>query len=155
MDADAEIRKAKWLLIAAAAFCVSGCYSFSELDYLVRGGTAVGRITEVRDTTRGRRDRPVRLVGFTYAEADGTRRSQDAILPPDWRPPESGTLPVRYVPGSEYSGEIVGTASRWPLAAFAGSLVAVCWFLWRLAREANEPPRRRPPGGSVRPARRR
>ena len=155
MDADAELRKFKWLMLAAVLFCVSGCYSLAELNYLVRGETTEGRITEVLDTTRGRRRTPVRLVKFAYAEADGTRRSQDEVFAPDWRPPSDGALPVRYVPGSEYSGEIVGTARRWPLYVFGGSLALIAYFLWRLSKEANGPVRRRPIGGrSVRPGRR-
>ena len=144
MDSDAEIRKAKWALLAAAAFCVSGCFSLSELNYLVRGQETTGRITELKDTTRGRRDRPVRYVKFEYTEADGTRRTQDETFAPDWTPPGDGvTVPVRYISGSEYSGQIVGTASRWPLAIFGGSLALLAWFLWRLARQANEPARGR------------
>ena len=153
MDADAELRKAKWLLIAGAAFCVSGCFSLSELNYLVRGETAAGTITEVLDTDRGRpgRRRAVRLVKFRYEEADGTRRKQDAEFPPGWPPPGGEPeVPVRYVPGSEYSGRIAGTGRVWPLWVFGGSLLALGWFGWRLSREANAPPPRRPLGRTLR-----
>ena len=152
MDADVEIRKAQWLIYALVAFGVSGCYSLSELNYLVRGEVTDARITDVSDTTRGRRGgHPVRLVTYEYEEEDGTRRKQDDVMPPDWRPPGDGsTVPVRYVPGSEYSGQIVGSARRWPLYVFAASLLACVWFVWRLARQANAPPPRRVPGRTLR-----
>jgi hypothetical protein len=152
MDADSELVKAKWLLVALVAFAVSGCYSLSELNYLVRGETTDAQITEVLDTTRGRRSgAPVRLVKYTYKEPDGTLRRQDDVMPPDWLPPGGGsTVPVRYVPGSEYSGQIVGSASRWPLLLFGVCCAAALILVWSVARQANAPPPRRTVGRSVR-----
>ena len=68
---------------------------------------AEAQITDVIDTTRGRSDRKslVQLVKYAFSEEDGARRNRDDVMPPDWRPPGDGsTVPVRYVPGSEYSG---------------------------------------------------
>ena len=147
MDDASELRKAKWLIVAGLAFCVSGCLSFSELNYLARGRTVEAEIREVLDTERGRRNRevPVRLEKYTYREPDGTIRDADDVMAADWAPPgDPGTVPVEFIPGSEYSSRVAGTGAIWPAYVFGGSLVAFGWFGWRLAKEANEPPRRTP-----------
>ena len=151
MDPDAELQKFKWLLLGAVAFCVSGCLSFAELNYWARGATTDAVVDEVVNTERGRRNRPIRLVKYHYGESDGTVRRFSDELPPDWVPPgDPGTVPVRFIPGSEYSSEVVGFAPTWPPFVFGGSVLLLAFGVWKLARQANAPPPRRTYGGSVR-----
>jgi hypothetical protein len=149
MDSDNELARAKWLLISAGIFLVSGCVSWTELVYLVAGRDAQADVVKAYEVTRGGRfglgGRQRLAVDFSFAEPDGTRRTGTDTVPIDWPVPAGGKVPVRYTAGADGNSRLAGHVNWVGLALFGLSVAAMGVFGFRLWREASEATRDRKP----------
>ncbi len=140
IDADAERRNALALLGAIVAFCISAYQSANELRYAISGVTAeaiVGRVSEVREPSRGRPKR------FLRAEVrfDEQGAPRDAVIrAPLGTPLTAGErADVQFIPGRADWVRLAGQRAYGWMALFAVSVTWIVWSLLRLAREANQP----------------
>ncbi len=140
MDSDNEIARAKWLLISAVIFLVSGCVSWGELVYLVAGHDAQADVVKAYEVTRGRLSRKQQrlTVDFSFTEPNGTRRTGTDTVPTDWPLPVGGKVPVRYTAGADGSSRLAGHVNWVGLTFFGLSVAAIGVFGFRLWREASE-----------------
>jgi hypothetical protein len=149
MDRDGELARAKWLLIAAAVFLVSGCISWGELVYLAVGKDADADVVKAYPVTRGGRfgvgGRPRLAVDYTFTEPDGTRHTGTDTVDPNWPANTGGKVPVRYTAGADGSSRLAGHVNWVGLALFGLSVAALGVFGYRLGREAADEPRGRKP----------
>ncbi|MFN7021852.1 MAG: hypothetical protein ACK4WH_11065 [Phycisphaerales bacterium] len=126
MDADAELKRLKWVVIAFLVFVLSAVFSWREARYLVFGKTAkadVLSIEQVRVTSRRLRERYALNVKYEFDDpASGVRRETQRVSI-NWRPPADKVINVQYIPASADSSRIVGIGSNWVYPAiFAASL---------------------------------
>ena len=142
MDTDNEIARAKWLLISAAIFLVSGCVSWGEVVYLISGHDAQADVVEAYEVKRGGkfgRGGQTRLsVDYTFNEPDGTRRTGTDMVSPDWPMPSGGKVPIRYTAGAEGNSRLAGQINWIGLMFFGMSIAAMGMFGYRLWLEASE-----------------
>ncbi len=143
MDQDSELRKAKWILAAGFVFLVSCFYAYGELAYLIWGRSAEARLTEppkivVMKSRRGGETEQLR-VEYRFADGDSDLRTEVDMVPTDWPVPREGTVAIQYIPGDKYSSRLVGHRQTVWLVIFFLSLAATAFFVYRLAKEANEP----------------
>ena len=97
---DEELMRAKWVLIAAFVFLISGCMTYTELEYLVFGHTTDARVVDAKlvDTSERRFRTTEKLrIDYQFTEPDGTARKGQQDLSPDRieesaKPYQSGTL---------------------------------------------------------------
>lgn len=136
-----EMQKVKWILAAGFVFLVSAFFSFNELRYLIWGKTVETRVQEKRivenTSRRGGKVEQLR-VAYQFEDA-GNRRSEYDMLPTDWPVPDEGNIAVQYIPGDPGSSRLAGHWSRMWVVIFLLSIAALAFFIYRLAREANEP----------------
>lgn len=103
MDNDSEIRRAKWLAIAGFIFLASGCYSYQELIYLVRGRTTQATILRVYEVTKhgrfGQETGTHQVVEYQFVDSDGKSRRDSDEISSNWDIPPIGTIAVIYTPG--------------------------------------------------------
>jgi hypothetical protein len=141
MDAAQEVGRAKWLILAALVFLVSGCVSWGEFAYLLTGKTADAKITKVAEVTKRGRfgiSTGTQLeVSYEFTEADGTRRTASDTADVNWPVPPSGKTPVQYTPGADGNSRLAGKVNWIALSIFGVALVAVGWFTFRLIRRAS------------------
>ncbi|MBX7105945.1 MAG: hypothetical protein K1X57_17820 [Gemmataceae bacterium] len=149
MGSDTEIARAKWLLISAAIFLLSGCISWGELMYLVAGRDAQADVVKAYEVTRGGRfglgGHQRLTVEFAFIEPDGTRRIGTDTVPPDWPLATGAKVPVRYTAGAEGRSRLADHANWIGLAVFGVSLASISIFGVRLWREALAETRDRSP----------
>lgn len=148
MDADSELAKAKFLMIAGLAFLVSCYFVYEEVAYAASGQNATANITEVYLVTKKGRFGQERgkslLTEFAFNEPDGTRRTGSASYSEDWVPPADLKLPVRYTPGKDGRVRIAGRVNWIGIGFFTVSLCGVLFLGYRLKREADEAYKPRP-----------
>jgi hypothetical protein len=142
VDQENELARAKWLLIAVLLFLVSGCISYGELDYALRGHDAEARVTKAYES-RSTRGRTSLTVEYEFTEPDGTRRKGMNSVPTDWPVPPDGTVVVRYTAGADGNSRLAGRVNWIGLTLFAISVGAVIVFIVRLLREAADEPKPR------------
>ena len=142
MDSDNELARAKWLLISAFIFLVSGCISWGELNYLVAGRDTQADITKAFEVARRGRfgiGRSERLtLEYTFQEPDKTHRTGTDTVSLDWPIPASGKIPVRYTAGADGRSRLAGHVNLVGLTLFGLSVGAMGLFGYRLWREASE-----------------
>lgn len=120
MDVEAERFRAFLWFAAVVAVCVSGYYTVRDARYFFAGKTAVGRVTNVRETIDMSSRRP--------------RRMPIAI---DER------VTLEYLPDIGNSARLTGRQNWLAIIVFVGSLLAIAGGLAWLIREANRPIARR------------
>ena len=62
----------------------------------------------------------------------------------DWQPPEGGSVPIQYIPGSPDSSRLAGHRNLTRVIAFFVSLGVMSLFLFKLYLEAKQPTKRKP-----------
>jgi hypothetical protein len=149
MDSDNELARAKWLLISAAIFLISGCISWGELVYLVAGRDTQADLDKAYEVTRGGRfglgGRQRLTVDFSFTEPDGTRRTGTDTVRTDWPLPAGGKVPVRYTAGANGSSRLAGHVNWVGLTFFGLSVAAIGMLGVQLWREASDATRERRP----------
>jgi hypothetical protein len=142
MDADAETRRAKYLVFAGIAFLISSIFVYSELMYLIRGTETTATIKEVsRVEKRGRfgTSRGHKLViDYEFKDGEGRQREGSDQVDADWAVPADRRVQIRYRPGEDGSSRLAGHVSWGAIIIFTVCLVAVGIFGFRLWREATE-----------------
>lgn len=134
MDSDSELARFKWLLFGAVLFLVSGCLSWGELVYLVSGRDGEATVTKVYEARR--RFRTTTYADYTFQDAEGNQRQDSAAMSDP--PAVGGKLAVRYTNGKDGSSRPAGRPNWIGISLFAGSLVWIGVFGFRLFREARE-----------------
>jgi hypothetical protein len=140
MDQDAEMAKLKWWGIGIVAFVISGWWTFSELNYAVRGLVADGDIRSIQQGTQsGRRGRTreVWKVEYDFPDKTGARISARETLPIDWSPAADRKVQVQYIPGSDGSARIYGRGNTFAVIVFIVICVVMSFFAIRLFLEAR------------------
>jgi hypothetical protein len=150
MDADNELARAKWLLIAIAVFLFSACISWGEMIYLVFGRETQADISkiyaEVRSSGRFRqRQSETMMIDYSFTEPDGTRRTGTDSIFEGMVFPSDKKVMVRYTSGAEGRSRLAGHSNWIGIILFLGSLTAIGIFGFRLWREAKEATRDRKP----------
>lgn len=142
MDSESELSRAKWMLISAGIFLISGCISWGEMVYLVLGKEVQADITKAYEVNRGGKfgigGSQMITVEYSYIEQDGARRTGTDTVPNDWPLPRGGKVPVRYKPGSENGSRLAGHVNWFGLVFFGLSTVSMGIFGFRLWREASD-----------------
>lgn len=151
MDADSEIKKAKWLFGAGLLFLFSCYLTYGELAYLIRGRQTEATITNTQEFVhRGRfgLGGSQRLaVEYTFTEPDGTHRQDSDTVSPEWNIPEKGNVTVQYTPGRNGRSRLAGHVNWFGLALFGISVTVVGvagYRLWHQAAEATSGRKRKP-----------
>jgi hypothetical protein len=145
MDQDQELKRAKWLLGAAGVFLISAFMSFDEFRYRIWGRTVEGHVSQAKEVevSQGRGGRRRMLsVEYTFPDEGRAPLTERDLVPVEWKLPPDGTVPIQYIPGSSDSSRISGHTNAFWMVVFFASLGIMTLFIVKLAREANEPPRR-------------
>ena len=113
---------------------------YAELAYLLSGHETTANVTKAYETTiRGRfgigRGTKI-VVDYTFAEPDGTRRTDSCNMSSDWIPTQQVT--VRYTPGANGRSRIAGEVNWIWIIIFAASIASIGFFGFRLWREFQE-----------------
>ena len=149
MDSDHELARAKWLLLSAAIFLISGCISWDELVYWVSGRDIQADVVKAYQVTRrgrlGQSEVQRLTVDFAFTEPEGTRRTGTDTVARDWPLPGGGKVPVRYTAGANGSARLSGHVNWVGLVLFGFSLGSVGVFGFRLWREAVDATRDQKP----------
>ena len=143
-DSD-DLRQIKLLLFVGIVFLFSAWYSWREFKYLTFGNTADAQVTSAEIVEhRGRRgSRYEKLaVQFTFTDAAGASQSGRQELDPDAEVNVGDVVGIQYIAGDSYSPRLQGTGSKVAVIAFVGSLLFAGGWIWKVAREANQPIRR-------------
>ena len=138
---DEELMRAKWVLSAAFVFLISGCMTYTELEYLVFGHTTDARVVDAKlvDTSERRFRTTEKLrIDYQFTEPDGTARKGQQDLSPDRIEELGETVSVRYTPGKDGMSRMAGTANVLLLGIFFISLAAIIGFGAKLVRDGNE-----------------
>src|SRR5262245_51567722 len=99
MNPDHERGRAVWLILSGVLFLFS-CYAcYTEAVYLTHGIYALGDITS--DYRMPTRSGSRRVIDFTFAEEDGTRRRGKAGVSDGWEVPPERKAWIQYTPGEE------------------------------------------------------
>lgn len=138
MDHDEEFRKFKWILCAGVAFIVCGIISWNELKYAVWSETADATVTRTFEYQAGRRGTRKTAVEYTFAEEDGTRRSERDDIPINW-PVPADVVTVQYLPGVENASRVDGNSNQLPVVFFVICAVLLGFSFFKLYREAQDP----------------
>jgi hypothetical protein len=149
MDHENELARAKWLMLAAAIFLVSGCLSWDELIYLISGRETQADVTKAFEVTKrgrlGMSEQRRLTVEYSFADTDGKRRIGTDTVSPDWPLPGGGKVAIQYTAGADGSSRLAGHVHWVGLTLFALSLGAMGIFGFRLWREASEATRDQKP----------
>ena len=73
MDSENEIAKAKWLLAGVFLFLVSGCFTYRELNFWLRGADGQATVLQVFES-RGRRGSSSMTVEYEFTDVENNRR---------------------------------------------------------------------------------
>lgn len=142
MDGDREVLLTKLWLVGAIVGLLSLYWSWTEINYLLRGSTAAIVVDDVDEVLewRGRRGREVRSRRVTYTLPDPvTGRREEWFNASQDSPIAKGTpLTIEYIPGSPGWARLDGTGRTWPLFVTAGGAVALGAWLFMLSREVNQ-----------------
>jgi hypothetical protein len=148
MELFSQLSRFRWILAAIVVFLISGCMTWGELIYLVSGRNAEADIVKINEVTRRGRfgiPRQSLVVNYSFAEADGTRRTGADTMSADWTAPSSGKVPVRYTPGANGNVRLVGNVNWLSIILFGVSVAIIGFFGFRLWSEATEASRERNP----------
>ena len=107
---------------------------------LLRAKTADAQINEIRETiSTGRRKTPMLSIRYTFAEADGTVRSEFDSVAVSWVPADAQTVKIQYLPGVDKSSRIHASERLMVVYFFSASVVWLGYSIFKIAREANTP----------------
>jgi hypothetical protein len=131
------------LLVAIVAFVISAWNSWIELRYAVSGYTATADVTRAyRHSESGRRrSREFLRVEVTFP-SDGQSRQAVLRAPLSARISSGQQVEIQYLPGSDRA-RLRGEHEFVWVAAFVCSTAWIGWSFVRLAREANQPVKRK------------
>jgi|GEM_PF-1498695 len=145
MDQDEELKRFKWILSSGLVFLISGCFSYTELKYAIRGKTTEAQVSEFKEYMGGRRSNSPKVdLRYTYLEADGTSRGGRDDVPRSWVPDDPKSVTIQYIPGVEDSSRIKASERLMPVYFFAATALWLGYSIFTLAREANTPIARGP-----------
>jgi hypothetical protein len=149
VDEERELAGCKTVLAISALFLFSTYYSWHEFRYMLWGDTAEAQVTRTFETEEfRRRGRRVKRLAVEYSFTDSsnqqTRNERDDVGL-DW-PIDGETVLVQYIPGEPDASRLSGHRSLLSVLFFFGCLIAVAAFVYKMHREVNSPPARRPPG---------
>ncbi len=140
-----DVRQVKLLLFVGIVFLFSAYYSWIEFRYLTFARQADAQVTAAEIVEhRGRRgSRYHKLaVQFTFKDGSGASQSGRQELDPDTALNPGDVVAIQYIGGDTNSPRVKGTGSKVAVIGFVGSLLFAGWWLWKVAREANQPIRR-------------
>jgi hypothetical protein len=143
-DSD-DLRQVKLILFVGVVFLVSAYYSWREFKYLTFGKSAEAQVTSAEIVERrGRRGRRYEklAVHFSFTDDAGASQSGRQELDPDAEVRTGDVVAIQYIAGDSYSPRHQGTGSKIPVIAFVGSLLFAGGWIWKVAREVNQPIRR-------------
>jgi hypothetical protein len=142
MSQDGELRYFKWFLGACGTFLISGCFALDEARYLVWGKIAEGRVRDkpqVVSIDERHGNRNYLGVNYTFRDEISGPRSERDLVPPSTPLTEGQAIPIQYIPSEEKSSRLAGNRSMGYVYTFLACLAVMAIFIYKLAREANEP----------------
>ncbi|MBX3450623.1 MAG: hypothetical protein KF777_13735 [Planctomycetaceae bacterium] len=141
MDVEAERFRAFLCFLAVVAVCISGYHTVRDARYFLVGKTAVGRVTNVRETIDASSRRPRRMLRADYEFADSTGKAVAAHeqLPLGFPITIDERVTLEYLSGVNNSARLTGRQNWLAIIVFVGSLLAIAGGLTWLIREANRP----------------
>lgn len=147
MDVEAERFRAFLWFAAVVAVCLSGYYTVRDARYFLAGKTAVGRVTNVRETIDMSSRRPRRMLraDYEFADAAGNTLAAHEQLPLGFPIAINERVSLEYLPGINNSARLTGRQNWLAIIVFVGSLLAIAGGLTWLIREANRPIARHQP----------
>jgi hypothetical protein len=138
MDSDNEIAKAKWLLGGIFLFLISGCFTYRELNFWLRGTDGQATVVQVFES-RGRRGSTSMTIEYEFSDTENNRRKDQQSVSPDSSLPGVGSkIPIRYTPGKEGSSRLLGGVNWLFIGIFVVSIVLMGIGIFALIREAND-----------------
>jgi hypothetical protein len=144
MDQESELAKAKWLLGGILLFLVSGCFTYYEVNYWLRGTDGQATVLKVFES-RGRRGRVSLTVEYEFTDAAGNRRKdQQSVSRDSDLPGTGGKIAIQYLPGADASSRLAGSNNYLFVGLFIVSLAFIAFGILKLVKEANDDgPKRR------------
>lgn len=141
MDVEAERFRAFLWFAAVVAVCISGYHTVRDARYFLVGKTAVGRVTNVRETIDASSRRPRRMLRADYEFTDATGKTVAAHeqLPLGFPITIDERVTLEYFPDVNNSARLTGRQNWLAIIVFVGSLLAIAGGLTWLIREANRP----------------
>ena len=141
MDVEDETRKFKFILFFGLALVVSTFFTWGELMYLLRGGTAEGQVTlaEQRVVARGRgRTSPMFVVKYEFTDAAGNVRDGSDRFDPDSAPAVSpgDAVTVSYRPGPDGDSRLAGHANWFIVVVWIVCFGVTAFFVGGAVRES-------------------
>lgn len=145
MDVEAERFQAFLWIAAVVAICVSGYYTVRDARYFLTGKTAVGHVTNVRETIDMSSRRPRRMLraDYEFADAAGNTLAAHEQLPLGFPIAIDEQVSLEYLPDISNSARLTGRQNWLAIIVFVGSLLAIAGGLAWLIHESNRPLTRR------------
>jgi hypothetical protein len=122
----------KIILIATMFLIIASIAGYTNTRFALRGEPAVATILEVREYPASSNNQHAPRIEVTYEFDDhGVARASSYWVPGNYRFNAQGTVPVRYIPGTDDS--YIGENSP-PWIFFALPVIAAIVFVWRLRK---------------------
>lgn len=133
-----EVNKFKFLMFGVFAFLISGCFTYYEIDMLLRGTDGQATVLKLFEST-GRRGSVRLSVEYEFKDAEGNIRKGNVTTSLS-RVNEFmvKTIPIRYSPGKDGRSRLAGDVNWLFIALFVGSILMIGFGAYKLIREAND-----------------
>lgn len=146
MDEEFELKRFRWLIISGIVFLFSAYWSLYELRFLIWGARAEATVLGIKETQSRpsllRASKTFKTVEYSFTDpASGVLVERDRASKASQL--EQNPVPVEYLPGVKESSRLLGNNNARSIWIFVGNLVWFGCLVYRLAKEANEPYRRK------------